>query len=418
MDKKIRKKKSRKPVWILAGVLGIGYAFYIMLEASADAVELDKSKLTVSRAFIGEFRDFVPLRGVVRPQETVYLDALEGGNVKEVLVQDGAYVEKGQPLLAFSNTPLILNTMARDTAIVEQSNQLRTTQLNLDQETLALREAILDTDYRITQLEADIKRIKPLLSDGKVAKSHYEDAVYELEYSRDKLVLQKEKLTLHKKLSAIQAEQISQSIELLEQNRQELKQAKESLVVRAPVGGYLTGFEITVGESKVSGERLGQIDVLGRQSSNYKIVAEVDEFYLSKVKKGQSASARINNQAYPLIVEKIYTQVRNNKFTVDLTFEQSAPEGVSNGQSIALELTFQQKADVLLLERGSFFEDTGGNWAFVIDESGEYATKKPLTIGAVNTQYIEVKDGLTTGEQVIISKYTNLSNRQRINFKL
>jgi HlyD family secretion protein len=417
MDKQIQKKKNPKPLIIAAAVVLVGFFAVSKMNTGSNAVDLDKSKLTISTVRQGKFNDFAPIRGAFKPLETVYLDAVEGGNVKQVFVEDGTVVTKGQPLLSFSNTPLLLNAMARETSIVEQTNQLRTTQLNLEQKSLELREDILNTEYRVKQLEVDLARVKPLVKKAILAESELKDLQIEYEYNNEKVALIKEKLVLHHRLSTVQAEQIAQSIQLLEQNRNELKQARGSLTVKAPIDGYLSGFKVIIGESKQSGERLGQIDVVSDIGSNYKIEAFIDEFYITKVSQGLLATTAINNQDYSLIVKKVYPQVKDNKFTADLVFKDQAPDNMRSGQSIQLNIVFSEKNNALLLDRGSFYQDTGGQWAFVLDSSGDFATRRELTVGETNSQYLEIIDGLKIGEQVITSKYANLTERDRIDFK-
>jgi HlyD family secretion protein len=320
-------------------------------------------------------------------------------------------VEKDQPLIELSNTSLQLDVIAREAEVSEQLNNLRNTQLAIEQNRLKLKSDLIEIDYQIVRLDRLVNRYEEL--DGKqfISKNDYENALDELEYWQNRRVVTKESQAQDEKIRLAQIEQLNASVAQLEKNLTLARANLEDLLVRAPRGGRLTSLNAEIGESKSRGERLGQIDDVDR----FKAVALVNEFYLNRVRVGQQAILSSGGRDYALEISKIYPEVQAAQFEVDLRFLDEPPADIRRGQTLQLRLVLgdtTQKAT--LLANGAFFNDTGGAWVFVLDADGKVARRRPVQLGRRNPNTIEVEAGLEPGERVIVSSYANFIEVDRL----
>src|SRR5690606_27420920 len=380
------------------------------MDASIRTIRVPSGQLIISSVHMGALEDTISVRGSIQPQNTVFLDAINGGVVEQIFVEEGSLVEVGQPLFQLSNTSLRLNVASNDTAITEQlnnlsniANALETTQLNTERE-------IINLEYRIATLERQERRMRDLANERMVPQEDFDAIVDELKYQNRLLTNTLARQKLEERIRQNRQEQISQQIDKLEENLTLAQSSFESLLVRAPISGQLTSLPIQIGESKIIGQRLGQIDVVDQ----YKISAQVDEFYVSRVLPGQRATFVLNGSTYDVEVDKIYPEIVTGVFTVDLAFGQGTPGNLRRGQTLQLDLTLGSPQEALLLPVGSFVQETGGNWVFVLDPDGESASRRSIQTGRRNNRYIEVREGLSEGERVITSGYGSFGNAERV----
>ena len=412
MDRKIE-KRSRKPVYVGAAVAAglLLIVLVVMTDRSSTSFTLDGQRIRTSEVFTGMYEDFIPLRASVEPERTVYLDAIEGGRVERILVEEGAFVEEGQPLVDLSNTSLQLDVIAREAEVSEQLNNLRNTQLAIEQNRLKLKSDLIEIDYQIVRLQRLVTRYEELEGNQFISKTEYEDARDELEYWRNKRVVTRESQAQDEKIRMAQVEQLESSVAQLEKNLTLARANLENLLIRAPRSGQLTSLNAELGESKARGERLGQIDDVDR----FKAVALVNEFYLNRVRQGQQAILDINGREYRLEISKIYPEVQSSQFEIDLRFLNDAPRDIRRGQTLQMRLVLGDTAErATLLANGPFFNDTGGAWVFVLDADGRIADRRDVQFGRRNPNSIEVVSGLLPGDEVIISSYANFIDVDRL----
>lgn len=411
MDRKIV-RRSRKPYLIGAAV--VAAAVLIFMIASVDtstSFTLDGQRIRTAAVTSGMYEDYIPLRASVEPERTVYLDAIEGGRVEAVLVEEGTYVEEGQPLIELSNTTLQLDVIAREAEVSEQLNNLRNTQLAIEQNRLKLKSELIDIDYEITRLSRLVARYEELQGSQFISENEYEDAVDELQYNRNRREVTRESQAQDEIVRKAQIKQLEGSVLQLEKNLLLARSNLDNLLIRAPRPGHLTSMNAELGESKSRGERLGQIDDVDR----FKATAFVNEFYLNRLLIGQKAQLEVNGRDYELEVAKIYPEVQASQFEVDLTFVGGAPPDIRRGQSLQLRLVLGDIAEqAILLTNGPFFNDTGGAWVFVLDADGKVATRRPVQLGRRNPNTIEVEAGLIPGDVVVISSYANFIDVDRL----
>ena len=414
MDRVVERKRIDKKV-LIGGAAAVALLLIILFwlfAPRADSMAVSQDRLAISAAQQGTFDDFLPLRGRVTPLVTVYLDAIEGGRVDQKLVEDGAHVTQGQLLAVLSNAELQLSTLEKQAEVEQQLNNMRSQELALTQ--------TRNTNLRdLNQAETDLAKAKRLydlqksLADrGFVAMKTFNDTKDDLAYQEQRLAILKRSIAQTEALQSSQLGQLRLASGSLSSSMGIARSNLGQLSIRAPVTGELSGFELQLGQALQQGERIGQIDSTGGN----KLQADVDEYYLGRVRVGQGAAADVDGKTYRLKVAKVYPQVRNGQFQIDLVFDGPAPASVQRGQTIATKLTLGDSAKALLIPNGAFFNDTGGNWIFVVDSGGKSATKRQIQLGRRNADFIEVLGGLQPGERVITSSYSGLIDKDRLTF--
>ena len=412
MDRVVERRGLSNQVKIglaAAGILLVVLLFYFMAPG-ANSQTVEASRITVSTVERGRFDDFLPLRARVEPLVTVYLDAVEGGRVEQVMVEDGASVQQGQLLAVLSNSDLQLNVLARRTEVTQQINSMRSQELALSQTRLANERAIIEAELAAQTARRQFETQRPLAERGFVSARQFADSRDAYDAARSRLAVIRRTQATDERLQSTQLAQLRASTASLNQSLELANASLDALNLRAPVIGQLTAFSIQVGQSFTRGERLGQIDSAGRN----KLRAQVDEFYLGRVTEGQIANAEVGGRAYRMRVSKIYPQVRNGAFEVDLQFVGQEPADLQRGQTVQTRLTLGDPAPALLIPNGAFYNETGGNWVFVVSPDGDSAVKRQVRLGRRNADFIEVLDGLDPGERVITSPYTGFAERDRL----
>jgi HlyD family secretion protein len=392
----------------LAVVLLLALVYYFAPSANSQTVPA--ARLTISTVTQGRFDDFLPLRARVEPSLTVFLDAVEGGRVERVLVEDGAMVSQGQLLAVLTNSDLQLNLLARQTEVIQQINSMRSQELALNQTRLANERARIEADLATQTARRQYEMQRPLAERGFVSGRQIADSrdTYEANRRRSEVLLRQQ--GTDERLQSGQLAQLRQSAASLNASLDIARATLDALNLRAPVAGQLTSFSIQVGQSLQRGERLGQIDSAGRN----KLHAQVDEFYLGRVAVGQIADAEVNGRHYRMRVGKIYPQVRNGAFEIDLQFIGPEPADLQRGQTVQTRLILGAPSQARIIPNGSFYNDTGGAWVFVVAPDGRSAVRRNVRLGRRNNDAIEVLEGLDPGERVITSPYTGFAERDRL----
>lgn len=404
MDRKIE-RRPRKPLLIagIAVTVVLVTIAYLSIDTST-SFTLDGQRIRTATVSTGVYEDYIPLRANVKPETTVYLDAIDGGRVESILVEEGTFVDEGQALLELSNTSLQLDVIAREAMVSEQLNNLRNTQLAIEQNRLKLRSDLIEIDYKITRLSRLVNRYEELHGKQFISKNEYEDSRDELLYWQSRREVTRESQVQDERIRLTQIEQLNSSVQQLEKNLILARGTLDDLLIRAPRSGLLTSLNAEIGEYKARGEHLGQIDDVDR----FKATALVNEFYLNRLRMGQRALLNTNGEGFELEISKIYPEVQASQFEVDLRFVGKIPTDIRRGQTLQLRLVLGDTSErTTLLSNGPFFNDTGGAWVFVLDADGRIATRRPVQLGRRNPNSIEVKAGLVPGDKVIISSYAN-----------
>ncbi|OYU16492.1 MAG: efflux transporter periplasmic adaptor subunit [Alphaproteobacteria bacterium PA4] len=414
MDRVIATKrmplKARLAMGGIVATLALG-TVAVMVNRSSHAQTVATTNLGIATVSAGTFDDFVPLRARVTPLVTVYLDAVEGGRIDRVLVEDGVPVTPGQPLAILSNATLQLDVIAREADVSQQLNNLRSQELELQRSRLENRRNLAEVDWQMSKAGRQLERDEKLAAGGWVSGKALKDSQDEARYLAERRRITAETMVTEERLQASQLGQLRSAASGLTANLRLARASLDALTIRAPVAGQLSGFNPQVGQSVGRGERLGQIDSAGRN----KLVADIDEFYLGRIQPGQRARVEWGGKAYALTVAKIYPQVKGGTFTADLTFDGSQePAALQRGQTLQPRLTLGDPAPALLVANGAFYQDSGGAYAFVVSADGKSAEKRPVRLGRRNPDAIEVLGGLQPGDRIITSSYAGFADKDRL----
>lgn len=391
------------------GILLLALLFW-WFAPTGSSQTIGADRVTISTVNRGTFDDFIPLRARVTPLLTVYIDAVEGGRVEQMLVEDGATVAKGQPIALLSNAELQLSTLARQTEVEQQINNMRSQELALAQTRLANERAVLQAGLELDKVRRQYEREKPLAARGFVPGKQFDDTEADYEYRRRNYEALRRSQATDARLQTSQLAQQQAAAQSMQSGLSIARANLDALQLRAPVAGQLSGFSVQVGQSLQRGERVGQIDSPGRN----KLIAGVDEFYLGRVAIGQKATLDVGGKQFSARVTKIYPQVQNGQFQIDLQFVGDEPGQIQRGQTLQARLTLGDPSPAVLLPNGAFYNDTQGAWVFVVTPDGGSAVKRQVRLGRRNTETIEVLDGLSPGERVITSPYTGFADKDRL----
>lgn len=375
---------------------------------SASRVRVDPAKIQIGTVEQGVFKEFIPITGTVLPIRTVFLDAVQGGIVEQVFLEDGHAIEAGTPILRLGNQQFQMDAINREAQLLDQQNNLRNTRLNMDQQTNNWKQQLAQLNYDMKQLERTWQLNEGLVGRGMVAVQEIDRSREEYELARERRRLLLANIRNDSLFRRSQEGQINSSLELIQDNLAFLRTALENLTVKAPIAGTLSGLRAEVGQTVAQGSRIAQIDLLDA----LKVRARVGEHYVSRVYDGLEGTFAFAGREYRLRVVKIFPEVSNGEFEVDLHFVGDPPEAVKRGQSIQIRLQLSEDLQAIMVPRGSWFQDTGGQWVYVLQDG--VATKRTVKLGRQNPDRYEVIEGLQPNEQVIISRYEAFNNADEL----
>jgi len=416
VDRKIEKKYwSKKRILTISGIA----ALVLLISASwygstgKSRLNVDAERITISEVRKSSFQEFIPVNGVVLPVTTIYLDAVEGGRVEEKFAEDGAMVKKDQPVLRLSNTDLELSLANQETAVFDVLTQMQNTKNNAVQNTIQQLNQKAEVENALTEAERIYKLNKHLYEEKVIAGQEFKAAENSYKFQQNRKALNDKTLSQDALSNKQQIGQMAASYSRMQNALSLMRRKVGDLVVRAPVDGQLTSLDAEIGQSKNKGERLGQIDVM----SGYKVRVDVDEHYISRIMIGQLGEASFADKEYKLKIRKVYTQVNNGRFQVDMEFTGAVPEGIRRGQSLQIRLALSDETQALLVAKGGFYQQTGGNWIYKVSGDGAKAYKVDVQLGRQNPDYYEVLSGLQPGDKVVTSSYENYGTMQELILK-
>lgn len=416
MDKVIEKKKGIRPKHIIwaAGVLVIGFLLYkVVFAETGSTFRAEKEKLTISTVEDGLFNDYITVIGQVEPITTIYLDAIEGGQVEERFIEEGTMVKKGDVILRLENRQLYQTILNSEASLAEKENYLRNTRINFETELIQSRKNLLDNRYRLNRKKRTFEQNKALFDDELISKEDFLQAKEDYEYEKNMLEINKVKAKNDSLIRVTSMQSLETDLGKMRQMLVLVRERLDNLNVKAPVDGQLGMLDAEIGQRINEGQRIGQINVL----DNFKIKALIDEHYIDRVKRELPASLDRNGTNFNLMVRKVYPEVRNGQFEIDMIFDNSSPDNIRTGQTYHIKLELGESGKAVLLPRGGFFQSTGGQWVFVLNENETEAVKRNIRIGKQNPQYYEVLEGLNANEKVITSGYEMFGTNDRIVLK-
>ena len=417
MDKAIEKKKLsvQRPVLLgVAAVFALVVGWQVLSRTGSSRLTVDSTRVTTALVKRGEFLEYYPFDGTVEPATSVFLDVDEGGRVDQVFAEGGAHVEKGDLILRFSNASMQRNSIDTETQLLENLNIQRDAEFNRAQSTLLLKDALLDLDHQILDMEKKNRRFEALMKDGSnvISQETYEIARDQLRYLRDKRELMAERIRQEDILSKNQIAQAKASIERLNTSLDLLDRIVKSLEVRAPIAGYLSTIDAQVGQNIPRGQRIGQIDLLDK----LKIRMRIDQFYIARVAIGTPGHLSLDGRDYDVKVQKVYPEVRQGVFEADVVFADAVPETLKRGQTLTVELTFGSPSKGLTVSKGGFFQQTAGKWVYLVSDDGRSARRVTVRLGRQNPREVEVLEGLNEGDRIVSSGYEAFNDVDELKF--
>jgi HlyD family secretion protein len=416
MDRVIEKKKwSLKRILPWVGgvaVIGLIAASYFSTTGKSK-LNVEEDKIMISEVSKGSFQEFIPVNGIVMPIQTIYLDALEGGRVEELFVEDGAIVKKEQPLLKLSNTDLELDLANRETSVFQLITQMQYTQNLARENTIRQQANLADIDNALAEAKRVYELNNRLHKEKVISEQDYRSSLNLYNYNVRRKSLIEKTLKQDSITTATQLTQMKETVARTQETLKLMRKKAADLVVKSPVAGQLTSRNAEIGENKVRGVRLGQIDVL----SGFKVRADIDEHYISRVFIGLTGDFTISDKIYKLRVKKVYSQVTNGRFQVDMEFVGTPPSDIRRGQTLQVRLSLSDQTQAVLLAKGGFYQQTGGNWIFKVGENGQKAYKVDIQLGRQNPEFYEVLEGLKPGDKVVTSSYENYGDMQELVIK-
>jgi HlyD family secretion protein len=404
------KQKITLTIFGVALITFIAYLTFFSDKRSK--LNVDAEKITISDVKEGNFDEFIIVQGAVQPLKTIKLDAIVGGYVTQKLVEGGTKVNKGDIILRLENQQLKLNFLQSETEANRLVNDLQNTRQRLKVEKFTLRKTLAELDFQLDQAKDAFERNKKLIKDNVISESDFQKAKREYERYVSQRVIELESQKYQEESSNLQIKQLEGTLQRTQKNVDLWRETLENLVVKAPVSGLLSSIDVEVGSNISQSQNIGQIDDL----DGFKMRSDIDEHYISRIFPGLRGTFEFNAKSHEIEIIKVYPEVKNGRFAVDMIFTGSSPAGIRRGQSSPVRIELGKAEKAVLIPVGGFFSDTGGNWIYVVDATGKRAVKRNITLGRKNPEYFEVLSGLKSGEKVITSGYENFGEKEVLVF--
>jgi HlyD family secretion protein len=416
MDKPIAKKTGIQKKHF--GYLAIGLAMIALIYMAfftdrTSTYKVEKEKLIIETVIEDQFNDYITVPGTVEPITIIYLDAQEGGRVEEKLIEEGSMVKKGDIILKLSNPDLYLNILNSEAQLAEKENFLRNTQINMEQTRHSIKRELVNMGYDIERKKRNYEQNLILIKDNLISKEEFIRSKEDLEMAIKSQELMLERQVQDSTFFAININSMINNLDNMRKNLNLVRERAENLNVRAPIDGQLGLLTPEIGQSIARGANMGQINVL----TSYKVTAQIDEHYIDRVRTQLTATLDRQGSEFDLIVRRVYPEVRNGTFEIDMIFPEEMPENIRTGQTYYISLQLGQPKVSVLVPIGGFFQETGGQWIFVLDPTESFASKRNISIGRKNPRYYEVLEGLQPGEKVIVSGYETFGKNEKLILK-
>jgi HlyD family secretion protein len=416
MDKVIPKKTGIQKKHF--GYLAIGIAIVVLIYMAffadrTSTYKVEKDKLIIETVTQDQFNDYITVPGTVEPISTIFLDAQEGGRVEEKIIEEGSMVKKGDVILRLSNPDLYLNILNSEGDLAYKENMLRNTQIAMEQDKLQIKRELVTIGYDIERKERNFHQNEILMKDNLISKEEFIRSKEDMEMAIRSKELFIERQTQDSLFRSVNVETMKNDLVNMRKNLTLVKDRVKNLNVTAPVDGELGLLTPEIGQNINKGENMGQINVL----TSYKVTAQIDEHYIDRVRAQLDATLDRQNNKFNLTVRRVYPEVRNGTFKIDMIFRDSMPDNIRTGQTYYISLQLGQPKVSVLVPIGGFFQETGGQWIFVLDPTESFATKRTISIGRKNPKFYEVLDGLKPGEKVIVSGYETFGKNEKLILK-
>lgn len=416
MDKPIEKKKGLRGkhiAWAAGAIAFVVLIYMAFIAERTSTYRVEKDKLIIETVTENVFNDYITVPGTVEPISTIFLDAQEGGRVEEILIEEGSMVSEGDIILKLSNPDLYLNILDSEAQLAEKENFLRNTQIAMEQDRLQIKRELLNLKYDIERKTRNYDQNRMLMKDSLISVEEFIRSKEDLDMAIQSEELFAERQKQDSVFRSVQVDNLKNNLENMRKNLALVRHRMENLNVRATVDGQLGLLVPEIGQSISRGANMGQINVL----TSFKVTAQIDEHYIDRIRTGLTATLDRQGNAFNLTLRRVYPEVRNGTFKIDMVFTDTIPENIRTGQTYYTSLQLGQPKTAILVPIGGFFQETGGQWIYVVDQSESYATRRDIATGRKNPKYFEILEGLQPGEKVIISGYETFGKNEKLVFK-
>jgi len=413
MDRQIEKKKGIRPkhiIYSVAAIIIVFVAVKVVQNSKVSSFRVEADKVTIEEVKSGQFNDYIRQNGTVEPIATIYLDSEEGGQVKERLIEEGTMVEKGDVILVLENRSLYEDIMNSESNLAQKQNMLRQTRISFETQMIESKREIVQSKFEILKKKRNYEQQNTLYAEELVSKEIWLQSKEDYEYAVQMQEINLLKAKNDSLIRVTEMKQLEKDLDNMQKTLGLVYERLENLNVKAPVDGQLGMLDAEVGQSIGRGQRIGQINVL----TDYKVVALIDEHYIDRVRPNLDATFERQGKEFGLRVKKVYPEVRESQFKIDLVFTGERPDNIRTGQTYYINLQLGQPKEAVIIPIGGFFNATGGQWIFVVDPTGTFAVKRKIVIGQKNPNFYEVLEGLLPGEKVIVSGYEFFGDNDKL----
>ena len=416
MDIKLEKKPwyIRYRYYLIGGLLFAAFLIYVItLSLGPRKLRIDAENIQIAEVKESDFMEYVDVEGLIQPILTIKINTRETGSVERIVGEEGSLLQQGDTILILSNPDLLRNIEDQRDEWEKQMITYQEQEIEMEQKSLNLKQQALTNSYELERLKKSIALDREEFQMGVKSKAQLQVAEDEYCYKQKNAALQQESLRHDSAVTMIRKELIRNDRERERKKYERTRERLNSLVVTAPLKGQLSFVKVTPGQQVSSGESIAEIKVLDQ----YKIHTSLSEYYIDRITTGLPATITWQNKKYPLRITKVVPEVKDRNFDIDLVFTEASPENVRIGKSFRVQIELGQPEEALVIPRGDFFQATGGQWIYKLNESGTKARKTPVSIGRQNPQQYEITGGLQPGDKVIVTGYSTFGDAEELILK-
>ena len=405
-------------LYLIGGAVLVALIVYaVILQLGPRTLQVEMVDEQIAEVTEGEFLEYIDVNGMVVPSTSMRVNAAESGTVEHICCHNGDVLKRGDTILVLSN-PKVLEEMA-----VEQQNydlqqmQHRQQLVEMQQKSITLRSQALQANFELKKMEQNFELAEEEARMGVKSQAQLKMAKDEYDYNRQRTLLNIESLHQDSVLNVIGRQLIQQQMAMEAQKLGNSNRRRDALVILAPTDGQIGNLNATIGAQVSIGEQVGEIGVL----TDYKITARLNEYYIDRVQTGLAATAVLKGHRYAFEVSRTTPQVQDHSFAVDLKAQPShnstsSTQNFSIGQTLRLQIELGKPERRIIIPRGSFYSQTGGQWIMRVEGNGHQARRVPIKLGRQNLEHYEVISGLNAGDRVIINGYENFGDAEIVNW--
>ena len=412
-------KLEKKPWYIryryyLAGAFLVccGLIYVIVLASGPRRLRINAEHIQIEEVKQADFMEYVDVEGIVHPILTIIVNTREAGNVDQIIGEEGSLLKKGDTILTLTNPNLMREIEDQQDEWEKQRISYQEKALEMEQKSLTLKQQTLEAEYELNKIRKSFSLEKEEYAMGIRSKAQLEVSEDEYRYKTESTRLKLKSLQSDSSMTVIRKELLQNDRDREEKKLIRSRQRIEDLVVRSTKHRQLSYVKVTPGQQVAAGENIAEVKVMDQ----FKIHTSLSEYYIDRVTTGLPAAITYQGKRYPLKISKVIPEVKDRLFEVDLVFTGEMPENVRLGKSFRVQIELGQPEQALVVPRGNFYQQTGGQWIYKVNADKTRAVKVPVTIGRQNPRQYEITEGLQPGDLVIVSGYDTFGEAEELVF--